>query len=82
MLGAALHRDAVQWAGWLYGLLLLTGLTVWGLGRPPAGVPTTRWWRGGGRWSPDQLWAGYARVVRPALLACAVGEVADIPISQ
>ena len=48
---------AVQWAGWLYGLLLLTGLTVWGLGRPPAGVPTTRWWRGGGRWSPDQLWA-------------------------
>ena len=47
----------VQWAGWLYGLLLLTGLTAWGLGRPPASTPTARWWRGGGRWSPDQLWA-------------------------
>ncbi len=44
-------------AGWLYGLLVLTGLTVWGLGRPPAAVPTTRWWRGSGRWSPDRLWA-------------------------
>lgn len=48
---------AVQLAGWLYGLLLLTGVTVWGLGRPPAEVPTARWWRGSGRWSPDQLWA-------------------------
>lgn len=48
---------SVQLAGWLYGLVVLTGLTVWGLGRPPADVPTARWWRGGGRWSPDQLWA-------------------------
>jgi hypothetical protein len=49
---------AVQFAGWLYGLVVLTGLTVWGLGRAPAGTPTTRWWRGSGRWSPAQLWAG------------------------
>ena len=48
---------SVQWAGWLYGTLLLTGLQVWGLERPPATAPTTRWWRGGGRWSPAQLWA-------------------------
>jgi len=47
---------SVQIAGWLYGVVLLTGLTVWGLGRPPAEVPTTRWWRGSGRWSLDQLW--------------------------
>ena len=47
----------VQWAGGLSGLLLLTGLTVWGLGRPPAQVPTARWWRGSGRWSLDQLWS-------------------------
>ena len=46
---------SVQVAGWLSGVVLLTGLTVWGLGRPPAEVPTTRWWRGSGRWSPDQL---------------------------
>ncbi len=26
-------------AGWLYGLLVLTGLTVWGLGRPPPPCP-------------------------------------------
>lgn len=55
--GARSTVASVQAAGWLYGLLLLTGLSVWGLGRPPAGVPTARWWRGGGRWSPDQLWA-------------------------
>ena len=55
--GATSTVAAVQWAGWLYGVLVLTGLLVWGLGRPPAGAPTTRWWRGGGRWSPAQLWA-------------------------
>jgi hypothetical protein len=48
---------SVQVAGWLCGLLFLTGLTVWGLDRPPAGTATTRWWRGGGRRSPDQLWS-------------------------
>jgi hypothetical protein len=48
---------AVQWAGWLYGVLMLTGIKVWGLGRPPASAPTTRWWRGSGRWSPAHLWA-------------------------
>ena len=55
--GAASTVTAVRFAGWLYGLLVLTGLTVWGLGRPPAGTPTTRWWRGSGRWSLAQLWA-------------------------
>ena len=55
--GARSTVAAVQFAGWLYGLLVLTGLTAWGLGRPPAGAPTTRWWRGGGRWSFAQLWA-------------------------
>jgi hypothetical protein len=54
---AASTVTSVQWAGWLYGTLLLTGLRVWGPERPPAGTPTTRWWRGGGRWSPAQLWA-------------------------
>jgi hypothetical protein len=46
---------AVQLAGWLYGLTVLTGLRTWGLGRAPT-APPTRWWRGGGRWSLGQLW--------------------------
>jgi hypothetical protein len=55
--GAASTVAAVQFAGWLYGALVLTGLTVWGVERPGAGAPTARWWRGSGRWSPAQLWA-------------------------
>jgi hypothetical protein len=46
---------AVQLAGWLYGLTVLAGLRTWGLGRAPT-APSTRWWRGGGRWSLGQLW--------------------------
>ena len=49
---------AVQFAGWVYAVTVLAGLTAWGLGRAPAGTPTTRWWRGGGRWSLAQLWTG------------------------
>jgi hypothetical protein len=48
---------AVQWAGWCYGLLVLAGVATWGLGRGPL-PPAGRWWRGGGRWSLAQLWAG------------------------
>lgn len=56
--GARSTVAAVRFAGWLYGVVLLTGLLAWGLGPAPAGAPTARWWRGGGRWSPAQLWAG------------------------
>ena len=55
---AASTVAAVQFAGWLYGLLLLAGLLAWGLRRAPAGAPTARWWRGSGRWSLAHLWAG------------------------
>jgi hypothetical protein len=48
---------AVQFAGWVYGLTVLAGLRVWGLGRAPT-APPTRWWRGSGRWSLGQLWSG------------------------
>ena len=81
---------SVQVAGWLYGVVLLTGLTVWGLGRPPAEVPTTRWWRGSARWSPDQLWTALRSElwdlgeVRPVWggTACNWPEMADWAAAQ
>jgi len=81
---------SVQFAGWLYGVVLLTGLTVWGLGRPPAEVPTTRWWRGSARWSPDQLWTALRSElwdlgeVRPVWggTACNWPEMADWAAAQ
>lgn len=48
---------AVQLAGWIYALTVLTGIRTWGLGRAPT-APATRWWRGSGRWSLGQLWTG------------------------
>jgi hypothetical protein len=55
--GARSTVAAVRFAGWVDALLVLTGLTAWGLGRAPGGAGTTRWWRGSGRWSPAQLWS-------------------------
>lgn len=46
---------AVQFAGWIYAVTVLTGLKAWGQGRAPS-APATRWWRGSGRWSLGQLW--------------------------
>jgi hypothetical protein len=45
---------AVQWVGWCYALLVLTGLLVWGQEREPGPRPS-RWWAGSGRWSLAQL---------------------------
>lgn len=45
---------AVQWTGWVYGLIILAGYTAWGLGGGPA--TPARWWRGAPRWSLTTLW--------------------------
>lgn len=52
---------SVQWAAWVYSLLLLAGYKTFGLARAP-NVPT-RWWRGSGRWS----FATLLRAFRAAL---------------
>ncbi len=48
---------SVQWAAWVYAVLLLAGYRAWGLTRAP-NVPT-RWWRGSRRWSLNTLWRGF-----------------------
>jgi hypothetical protein len=45
---------AVQWTGWVYGLLVLAGYVAWGLAGGPAAP--ARWWRGAPRWSLTTLW--------------------------
>jgi len=47
----------VQWAAWLYGVLVLAGIRAWGLGPAPI-RPPGRWWAGSGRWSLARLWQG------------------------
>ena len=44
----------VQWAVWVYSLLVLTGYRVWGLG-PGTVRPPGRWWAGSRRWSLGRL---------------------------
>lgn len=48
---------AVQWAGWVYALLVLAGIQAWGLGTGPL-RPPGKWWGGSGRWSLARLWSG------------------------
>ncbi len=47
----------VRWTAWAYAVVVLTGLTAWGLGRGPV-RPPGRWWDGSGRWSLGALWQG------------------------
>jgi hypothetical protein len=47
----------VQWAAWLYGVVVLAGLRAWGQGPAPIRSPG-RWWAGAGRWSLARLWQG------------------------
>jgi DDE superfamily endonuclease len=47
----------VQWAAWVYAVLVLAGIRAWGLGRGPV-APPGRWWDGAGRWSLARLWQG------------------------
>jgi hypothetical protein len=47
----------VQWTAWAYAVVVLAGLTAWGLGRGPL-RPPGRWWGGSGRWSLARLWQG------------------------
>jgi DDE superfamily endonuclease len=56
----------VQWAVWIYAVLVLSGYRAWGLcGRQPAAP--TRWFRGSERWSLNTLWQGYRQELwRPA----------------
>lgn len=46
---------AVQWQWWVLAVVLLSGYRVWGLDPAPP-TTTTRWWRGGRRWSLGHLW--------------------------
>jgi hypothetical protein len=48
----------VRWRAFSYGVLVLAGFRVWGLGRGPI-RPPGRWWGGSGRWSLETLWRGY-----------------------
>lgn len=48
---------SVQWAAWVYSLLLLAAYRTWGLCGAPD-VPT-RWWNGSQRWSLNTLWRAY-----------------------
>ncbi|MFN8593366.1 MAG: transposase [Thermomicrobiales bacterium] len=47
----------VQWAAWVYAILVLAGVRAWGLGPGPVSAPG-RWWGGSGRWSLARLWHG------------------------
>lgn len=49
---------SVRWRAFSYGVLVLAGFRVWGLGRGPI-RPPGRWWGGSGRWSLGTLWRGY-----------------------
>ncbi|MFM9107244.1 MAG: hypothetical protein ACKOWF_11175, partial [Chloroflexota bacterium] len=46
-----------QWVAWLYAVLALAGLRVWGQDPPPHAA-TTRWWRGSQRWTLGQVLQG------------------------
>jgi hypothetical protein len=48
----------VRWRAFSYGVLVLAGFRVWGLGRGPI-RPPGKWWGGSGRWSLGTLWRGY-----------------------
>lgn len=48
----------VRFRAFSYGVMVLAGVRVWGLGRGPI-RPAGRWWGGAGRWSMGTLWRGY-----------------------
>ena len=56
--GARSAIFTVRFRAWSYGVMILAGIRVWGLGvgtMRPAG----RWWGGSRRWSMGTLWRGY-----------------------
>ena len=80
---AASSLLSVQWAVWLYAVLVLAGYRAWGGNGQPVSPPG-RWWRGGRRWSLNTLWQGYRQELwRPAefqaLCSGSPGKWPEIP---